>query len=141
VGGLGGVILLLTLARPKPQPVPPAYPPPGYGASGYGPPPQPQSYTTGLSLVSPTGYRFVLRVGTNAVGRIPGLDILLDDPQVSRRHAEIQWDGTHCTLVDLGSHNGTFVNGVRLLPNTPAPLRAGARVTFGTASVWTVTMG
>jgi len=94
-----------------------------------------------LSLVGVTGQRVMLRVGKNTVGRLPGIEILLDDPQVSRRHAEITWDGARCTVMDVGSHNGTFVNGARLIPNVPAPLRPGDRVSFGTASVWTVMAG
>ena len=85
--------------------------------------------------------RVRLRVGKNVVGRLPGIEILLDDAQVSRRHAEITWDGARCTVMDVGSHNGTFVNGARLISNVPAPLRPGDRVSFGTASVWTVMAG
>jgi len=140
-GGLGGLTLLLVLARPKPQlaaPIPPAPQAPQW---------QPPSYAavapsiTALSLVSATGQRFALRTGRNVVGRLPGLEILLDDPQVSRRHAELTWDGTRCTVLDVGSHNGTFVNGRRLMPLVTETLRPGDRVSFGTSSVWTVMVG
>ncbi len=36
------------------------------------------------------------------------------DSEVSRRHAEIRYDGTRCVVADLGSSNGTYVNGTRL---------------------------
>jgi predicted component of type VI protein secretion system len=52
------------------------------------------------------------------VGRGTGSDVRIDDPGVSRRHAEFRvrvgGDGAHVTLVDLGSTNGTLVNGHRV---------------------------
>ena len=145
VGSLGGMTFLLVASRPKPRPAPAMYapPPPVPSAPQWQPPsyapPFPQQ--AALSLVGVTGQRTLLRLGKNVVGRLPGVEILLDDPQVSRRHAEITWDGARCTVMDVGSHNGTFVNGARLIPNVPAPLRPGDRVSFGTASVWTVAAG
>ncbi len=41
-------------------------------------------------------------------------DIVLDQPLVARRHAELAWVGNHHVLRDLGSSNGTWVNGVRV---------------------------
>ena len=46
------------------------------------------------------------------IGRAAENDVVLDDLQVSRLHAELRWDAERgFELVDLGSHNGTFVNG------------------------------
>ena len=56
------------------------------------------------------GERFEL-VGTLTVGRHTGCDIALDDKKVSRRHTAVIAAGDHCEAVDLGSRNGTFVNG------------------------------
>ncbi len=64
------------------------------------------------------------------VGRAAGADVVLDDPQVSRRHALLRLAEGECVVLDLGSANGTFVNGRRL--SGPARLRAGDRVSFGT---------
>ena len=50
---------------------------------------------------------------SSSIGRLPECDITLDDPNVSRRHAEIRPRGDGFVLVDLGSTNGTRVNGVR----------------------------
>lgn len=58
-------------------------------------------------------------------------------PMVSRRHAEILWVNGELQVVDLGSANGTFVNGSRLMgagtrgPSNPVPLTLGALVKFG----------
>ena len=63
------------------------------------------------------------------IGRVPGLDVYLDDGKVSRSHARIERrpDGS-CHLVDLGSHNGTFLDDKKLTPSRPAPLRDGSRI-------------
>jgi pSer/pThr/pTyr-binding forkhead associated (FHA) protein len=45
------------------------------------------------------------------IGRLPECDVILGDPNVSRRHAEIRRQGTGFVVVDLGSTNGTRVNG------------------------------
>jgi len=46
------------------------------------------------------------------VGRLPECDIVLADSNVSRRHAEVRRQGNGFVVVDLGSTNGTKVNGV-----------------------------
>jgi pSer/pThr/pTyr-binding forkhead associated (FHA) protein len=45
------------------------------------------------------------------LGRNDGADLLLDDDEVSKRHCVIRIDGPVCTLVELGSLNGTTING------------------------------
>jgi sigma-B regulation protein RsbU (phosphoserine phosphatase) len=45
------------------------------------------------------------------VGRLPGNDLVLAHPWVSRRHAELLVDGSSCYVIDQGSRHGTFVNG------------------------------
>ena len=62
------------------------------------------------------------------VGRSRECDIQLADPNVSRRHAELRQEGTTYWVVDLGSTNGTEVNGRRL---KRAKLRDGDTITFG----------
>ena len=45
------------------------------------------------------------------IGRLPECAVALSDPQVSRHHAEVRPDHDGYRLVDLGSMNGTLVNG------------------------------
>jgi putative nucleotidyltransferase with HDIG domain len=65
-------------------------------------------------------------------GRQIGFEIVLDDTSVSRRHAELRDTDAGWQLSDLGSTNGTFVNGVRLTAGTGNRLlRANDIVRFG----------
>lgn len=66
------------------------------------------------SLVIPTGQRFTLGEHTVSIGRRPESNIVLADPNVSRSHAEIRPHGEGFLLIDLGSTNGTKVNGMRV---------------------------
>ncbi|MFC0862511.1 FHA domain-containing protein [Sphaerimonospora cavernae] len=63
------------------------------------------------------------------VGRGPACDLVLADLTVSRAHAELRRDGGSWLLVDLGSMNGTRLNGWRLVG--PARVRAGDEIAFG----------
>src|ERR1700730_17802983 len=48
------------------------------------------------------------------IGRLENLEVVLDDTSISRRHAEIAYMEEGWSARDLGSTNGTFLNGVRL---------------------------
>lgn len=63
------------------------------------------------SIVLPTGDRIVLGEETITIGRLPSCDIPVPDPNVSRKHAEIRPSGDGYVVIDLGSTNGTRVNG------------------------------
>ncbi len=67
------------------------------------------------------------------VGREDGADIVIDNPSVSRRHAEFRKEGDGWVVVDLGSSNGTFLNGIRL--EGPQPVVAGDEVGLGKFSI------
>jgi hypothetical protein len=69
------------------------------------------------------GQRFSLAKPTIIIGREAGNDVVINDPQISRRHASLTWDGRQFIIQDLGSANGTFVNGVRL--TAPRVLQGG----------------
>ncbi len=71
---------------------------------------------------------FRLEADVVTVGRLPECDVVLPDPGASRRHAEIRRTGDRFEIVDLGSTNGTMVNGRYV---RAAELRDGDRVTIG----------
>ena len=74
----------------------------GVGGSGAG------------SIILPSGDRFSLTETTITIGRHPESNMVLADPNVSRNHAEIRPQGDRFVVVDLGSTNGSRVNGVRV---------------------------
>jgi len=61
------------------------------------------------------GQTFLLDRDVLTIGRDPGNDITIDDGQISRQHARITRQGGFLILEDIGSTNGTFVNGMRLV--------------------------
>ncbi|MBP2703316.1 FHA domain-containing protein [Microbispora sp. RL4-1S] len=63
------------------------------------------------------------------VGRASACDLVLSDVTVSRLHAELRRDDDHWVLTDLGSMNGTRLNGWRLVG--PATVRTGDEIAFG----------
>lgn len=69
------------------------------------------------------------------IGHADNNDIVLANERVSRFHAYIQRGPKGSMLVDAESTNGTFLDGVRLLPSKPAPLLAAARISFGGEAV------
>ena len=72
----------------------------------------------------------VLPPGDSTIGRHPLARVMLDDTCVSRRHARLRVTGSSAVLEDLGSHNGTIVNGERIAG--PVTLRDGDEITIGT---------
>lgn len=80
------------------------------------------------SLLLPTGDRVPLGEYIVSVGRQNDCTIVLGDPNVSRHHAEVRPSGDGFVVADLGSTNGTKVNGTRVAEQQ---LRDGDEVTFG----------
>lgn len=74
------------------------------------------------------GSRFLLDRELTTVGRHPDSHLFLDDVTVSRRHAEITNEDGGLTIHDLGSLNGTYVNGDRV---EERPLQTGDEVQVG----------
>src|SRR5207244_3253260 len=68
-----------------------------------------------------------------SIGRAPGCDVVLDNPVVSHAHAELRRDGDGFVVSDLGSTNGTFVNGDRVA--APKRLAPGDVVSVGPYSM------
>ncbi|QRP45986.1 DUF3662 and FHA domain-containing protein [Amycolatopsis sp. FDAARGOS 1241] len=86
-----------------------------YGQQGgYGQPGAPaggRQLAASLQLDDGSNRTYSLKQGGNVVGRGQDADFRLPDTGVSRRHLEITWDGQSATLADIGSTNGTTVNG------------------------------
>ncbi len=57
---------------------------------------------------------FELDADSYAIGREAGNEIVIEDPQVSRRHARLTRQGASYVIEDVGSTNGTYVNGKRV---------------------------
>jgi hypothetical protein len=79
-----------------------------------------------------SGQRRVLDKQRSVLGRSRDVDVQIEDPNVSRRHAEIVQEGSTYWLVDLGSTNGTEVNGQRV---QRVRLDDGSRFTIGETTV------
>jgi DNA-binding winged helix-turn-helix (wHTH) protein len=71
--------------------------------------------------------------GANVIGRAPDATIQIDSLGVSRYHARIQVSDDDATLEDLGSKNGTHLDGKRI--TTPARLSDGSQIRLGTIVV------
>lgn len=76
------------------------------------------------------GTRYPLRHARTVIGRGSEADITIDDTGISRHHLEIGWDGERAVARDLGSTNGTRLNGE---PLTSALLSPGDVITLGRA--------
>jgi hypothetical protein len=75
----------------------------------------------------------VLGSGGAVLGRSRECDVVLDDVNVSRRHAEVRPSGGSWTVRDLGSTNGVKVNGRRVEPTRAQSLKPGDVVEMGTS--------
>jgi pSer/pThr/pTyr-binding forkhead associated (FHA) protein len=73
-----------------------------------------------------------LKPEDNRIGRIDANDVVIDADQVSRVHACITVEPAFVTLRDLGSRNGTFVNGVRVETQV---LASGDSIRIGTCDI------
>jgi hypothetical protein len=85
-----------------------------------------------VAVLSWSGQRRVLDKRRAVLGRSREADVQIEDPNVSRRHAEIVQEGSSFWVVDLGSTNGTEVNGRRVSRHQ---LQDGARFTIGETTV------
>ncbi|MBF5041157.1 FHA domain-containing protein [Aggregicoccus sp. 17bor-14] len=88
-----------------------------------------------VGLTGPWAGQRVALAGTLSVGRGAGAGLLLEDESVSRRHAELRCTGAGVQVRDLGSANGTAVNGAPVPAGAPEGvlLQRGDAVQFGVA--------
>jgi hypothetical protein len=88
----------------------------------------------GRAVLVVDGRRMLIGAAGATIGRSRECDIVIDDANVSRRHAEVRPGSHGWTIADLGSTNGVRVNG-RAVGADPQPLDDGDQVEFGTAQV------
>jgi CRP-like cAMP-binding protein len=102
------------------------------------PDPNARLYEIGSGMVFPLAARKETTVGRvdPVTGILPDVDLTPVDSKrsISRRHAKVrrEEDGTYSVVEDVGTMNGTFVNGVRLSAGRPVPVTNGDTVVFGT---------
>jgi hypothetical protein len=84
------------------------------------------------SLVLGSGRRVVLGEHPVRIGRMADCGVQVNDPNVSRHHAEVRPSGEGFTIVDLGSTNGTKVNGARVSERV---LRDGDEIVVGATAL------
>jgi phage tail-like protein len=89
-------------------------------------------YEFSLTIKGPASTKvFKIPVGATLIGRQPGSALLLNDPKVSRQHAQIDCSAQECKITDLNSANGTFVNDERLIPSVPVVLNQRDNIKIG----------
>ncbi len=87
-----------------------------------------------LALSGPAvGQAYPIGPQPAVIGRGRGNDATITDPEISRQHARVVLTDGRFIISDLGSINGTFVNGTRIA--APTPLHDGDRVQFGALTV------
>jgi phage tail-like protein len=80
-----------------------------------------------------SSWTFDIPIGSEpvSIGRQAGVDLLLENQQISRRHAVLHCTPTECQITDLKSANGTRVNGQKLTPQVPVVLKPGDSIQIG----------
>lgn len=87
----------------------------------------------GQPVLDIDGQRYSLNAASIILGRSSEADILIDDTGVSRKHLEIRTQGGISTAVDLGSTNGSYVDGHRV--QGTAALHDGSKITMGRTQI------
>jgi Protein of unknown function (DUF3662)/FHA domain len=85
------------------------------------------------ALLLMAGRRLVIGAAGVTMGRSRQCEVMVDDPNVSRRHAEIRPRGGSWAVTDLGSTNGSRLNGRRL--EQPTVLKPGDEIELGTTTL------
>jgi hypothetical protein len=92
----------------------------------------------GVLLDTRSGSLIALSVRT-IVGRSAACRVVIEDPRASAEHAAIAWSGECWEVRDLGSLNGTWLDGRRLAAGERAPVRHNSRLAFGGVDPWILT--
>jgi hypothetical protein len=83
-------------------------------------------------LVGTDGRPYTIAIGSTIIGRGEAAQVRIADVGISRQHARVDFDGARVVITDLGSTNGTAVNGTRV---NAAALQAGDVVQLGTTTL------
>jgi hypothetical protein len=70
-----------------------------------------------------------------SIGRDTKNDLVMESSAVSRDHAGVTFQDGRWYVEDRGSFNGTYLNGTRVMPGTPLPLRHADRISIGTETL------
>jgi hypothetical protein len=116
-------------APPQPEHAPAGYPQMEQPGHPGGPSP---GGARNVRLVSGDGRTYPLAIGSVVLGRGEQATLRLPDVGISRRHARIDFDGAQAVLTDLGSTNGTMVNGQRV---SAVALNPGDMIQIGTTTL------
>ena len=85
-------------------------------------------------LTFPDGTEHELK-DTVSIGRDTKNDLVMQSAAVSREHAAVAFRDGRWYVEDCGSFNGTYLNGTRVVPGTPLPLRHADRISVGTETL------
>ena len=85
-------------------------------------------------LTFPDGTEYELKDSVS-IGRDAENDLVMDSAAVSREHAAVACQDGRWFVEDRGSFNGTYLNGTRVVPGTPLPLRHADRISMGTETL------
>ena len=80
-----------------------------------------------------SGQLFKVLKGVAVIGRAPSVEVKLEDDGISRSHARLRAETNRAWIEDMGSRNGTFVNGSKI--STPTELREGDKIQVGRGTV------
>lgn len=84
-----------------------------------------------VELPGATPRHYLLDAASIRIGRVEGNSIIIEESAVSGRHCELRRRGTGYELADLGSTNGTRVNGESVSSDVPRRLHDGDAIVFG----------
>lgn len=87
------------------------------------------------SISTPTSQIIKLKPGEYIIGRDPSCDIVVVDPYVSRAHAKIFYREGKWYLEDLGSKNGTYINGEDVRNRGAVELKEGVEIVLGFSAI------
>ena len=83
-----------------------------------------------FTLTDQNQNEFLLKSGKSTIGRSEKADVIINDVYLSGLHAEVLIDRNQCSIKDLGSKNGTTLDGKKVHAN-PVPLLSGSKIQCG----------